>query len=149
MFLGQAALQFELWTGKPAPKEIMRRVLDARAMNLVLVGYRGTGKSVIARRLARRLGWPVVSLDDEIVRWRGKRIPESGGRARLGPFSRPGRTDLPPLRRPGWPDPGLRWRRRSEREANAAALRAHGRVFWLRATPATIAARIGATPRPR
>jgi shikimate dehydrogenase len=30
MFLGQAALQFELWTGKPAPKEIMRRVLDAR-----------------------------------------------------------------------------------------------------------------------
>jgi shikimate dehydrogenase len=30
MFLGQAALQFELWTDKPAPKEIMRRVLDAR-----------------------------------------------------------------------------------------------------------------------
>ena len=30
MFLGQAALQFELWTGKPAPKDIMRRVLDAR-----------------------------------------------------------------------------------------------------------------------
>jgi shikimate dehydrogenase len=30
MFLGQAALQFELWTGKPAPKEIMRRVLEAR-----------------------------------------------------------------------------------------------------------------------
>ena len=30
MFLGQAALQFELWTGKPAPKEIMRQVLDAR-----------------------------------------------------------------------------------------------------------------------
>jgi shikimate dehydrogenase len=30
MFLGQAALQFELWTGKPAPTEIMRRVLDAR-----------------------------------------------------------------------------------------------------------------------
>jgi len=30
MFLGQAALQFEMWTGKPAPKEIMRRELDAR-----------------------------------------------------------------------------------------------------------------------
>ena len=30
MFLGQAMLQFELWTGKPAPTEIMRRVLDQR-----------------------------------------------------------------------------------------------------------------------
>jgi shikimate 5-dehydrogenase len=30
MFLGQAALQFERWTGKPAPREIMRQVLEAR-----------------------------------------------------------------------------------------------------------------------
>ncbi|MGC9985148.1 MAG: shikimate dehydrogenase [Polyangia bacterium] len=30
MFLGQAALQFEMWTGRPAPTDIMRRVLDAR-----------------------------------------------------------------------------------------------------------------------
>lgn len=30
MFLGQAKLQFELWTGKPAPTDVMRRVLDAR-----------------------------------------------------------------------------------------------------------------------
>ena len=30
MFLGQAMLQFETWTGKPAPMEIMRQVLDAR-----------------------------------------------------------------------------------------------------------------------
>jgi shikimate dehydrogenase len=30
MFLGQAALQFERWTGQPAPKEIMRQVLEAR-----------------------------------------------------------------------------------------------------------------------
>ena len=30
MFLGQAVLQFELWTGQSAPKEIMRWVLDAR-----------------------------------------------------------------------------------------------------------------------
>jgi shikimate dehydrogenase len=28
MFLGQAAVQFELWTGTPAPLEVMRRVLE-------------------------------------------------------------------------------------------------------------------------
>jgi shikimate kinase len=30
-----------------------------------------------------------------------------------------------------------------ERESNVAALREHGRVFWLTATPTTIVARIG------
>ena len=30
MFLGQAMVQFELWTGKPAPMEAMRRVIEAR-----------------------------------------------------------------------------------------------------------------------
>jgi shikimate dehydrogenase len=30
MFLGQAMVQFELWTGKPAPAEAMRRVIEAR-----------------------------------------------------------------------------------------------------------------------
>jgi shikimate dehydrogenase len=30
MFLGQAVVQFELWTGKPAPVDTMRRVIEAR-----------------------------------------------------------------------------------------------------------------------
>jgi shikimate dehydrogenase len=30
MFLGQAMVQFELWTGKPAPAEAMRRVIESR-----------------------------------------------------------------------------------------------------------------------
>ncbi len=30
MFLGQALVQFELWTGQPAPQQVMRDVLEAR-----------------------------------------------------------------------------------------------------------------------
>lgn len=30
MFLGQAMVQFELWTGKPAPSQVMREVIEAR-----------------------------------------------------------------------------------------------------------------------
>jgi shikimate dehydrogenase len=29
MFLGQAYVQFELWTGKPAPREVMRQIVEA------------------------------------------------------------------------------------------------------------------------
>jgi shikimate kinase len=45
-------------------------------MNLVLIGYRGTGKSVVAEILRGKLGMPVVSLDEEIVREAGMSIPE-------------------------------------------------------------------------
>jgi shikimate kinase len=44
--------------------------------NLVLIGYRGTGKSTVARLLAARTGWPVITLDEEIVREAGLSIPE-------------------------------------------------------------------------
>jgi shikimate dehydrogenase len=30
MFLHQAAAQFELWTNKPAPTDVMRTVLESR-----------------------------------------------------------------------------------------------------------------------
>ncbi len=44
--------------------------------NVVLVGYRGTGKSSVARILGERLGCPVVSTDAEVVRRAGRAIPE-------------------------------------------------------------------------
>ena len=45
-------------------------------MNIVLIGYRGTGKSTIANILGERLSMRVVGMDAEIVRRAGKSIPE-------------------------------------------------------------------------
>lgn len=117
-------------------------------MNLVLVGYRGTGKSAIARKLGTLLVRPVVSLDEEIVRAAGLPIPELVAASGWNHF-----RDLEErvCREFGAKGDliidcggGV-----VEREANFAALRDGGKVFWLRATPATIVARIGEdTSRP-
>lgn len=45
-------------------------------MNIVLIGYRGAGKSAVGRVLARRLGRELVSTDAEIVKRAGRSIPE-------------------------------------------------------------------------
>src|SRR3990172_5779070 len=44
-------------------------------MNIVLVGFSTTGKSQVARRAARLLGWEWVDTDQEIERQAGKPIP--------------------------------------------------------------------------
>ena len=43
---------------------------------MVLIGYRGSGKSTIGRRLADRLWQPFVDVDDRIVERAGKSIKE-------------------------------------------------------------------------
>ena len=43
-------------------------------MNLVLIGYRATGKTTLARLLAQRLGWDWIDADVEIERRAGKSI---------------------------------------------------------------------------
>ena len=45
-------------------------------MNLVLIGYRGTGKTTLSELLSEELGLPRINLDAEIVRRAGKPIPE-------------------------------------------------------------------------
>ena len=43
-------------------------------MNLLLIGYRGSGKSAVARLVAERLGWDWVDADVELERRAGKSI---------------------------------------------------------------------------
>jgi len=111
-------------------------------VNLVLVGYRGTGKSAIARRLAWLLGRQAVSLDEEIVREAGMFIP-----AIVSAYGWSHFRDLEEAvcRKFGAADGlvidcggGV-----VEREGNHVSLRRNGRVFWLRASPTTIVGRIG------
>lgn len=117
-------------------------------MNLVLIGYRGTGKSAVAERLAARLGRGVVALDAEIVRRAGRSIPEIV--AQHGwPYFRDLESAV--VRDYAAQDNlvldcggGV-----VERPENVAALRANGRVFWLMAPVETIVARIQSdTQRP-
>jgi len=44
-------------------------------MNVVLIGYRGTGKSSVGKVLAERLDRPLLSTDAEVVRLAGQTIP--------------------------------------------------------------------------
>jgi shikimate kinase len=45
-------------------------------MILVLIGYRGTGKSLVGRLLSRRLNMPCIAMDEEIERQAGISIAE-------------------------------------------------------------------------
>ena len=44
--------------------------------NVILIGMPGTGKSVVGRALAERLGYTLIDADDVIVETAGKTLPE-------------------------------------------------------------------------
>jgi len=117
-------------------------------MNLVLIGYRGTGKSVVAEILSQKLDMPSVSLDQEIVRQAGMPIPEI-------------------VEKRGWPwfrdlesEIAGRFGRRDGlildtgggvilRPENTESLRRDGALFWLKASVKVIVDRVQeSTERP-
>lgn len=117
-------------------------------MNVVLIGYRGTGKSTVAKLLAARLGRQVVSLDQEIVRHAGRSITEIVAEHGWAHF-----RDIEAQITEQFAaqdnliiDAGGGVILRPE---NVDNLRRNGKLFWLRASVPVIVARIGAgTERP-
>ncbi|WHZ26997.1 MAG: Shikimate kinase I [Nitrospira sp.] len=111
-------------------------------MNVVLIGYRGTGKSTVGKIVAARLGRVLVSTDAEIVKLVGQSIPEivetNGWEYFRDLETRvcqelAGRTGLVV-------DTGGGAILRSR---NVEVLKETGRLFWLIASVSTITQRIG------
>jgi shikimate kinase len=111
-------------------------------MNIVLIGYRGTGKSTVGRLLAARLGREFVSTDAEIVKRAQRTIPEIVAQQGWDYF-RDLESDI--------------CRELASRDhlvidtgggailraQNLETLKKNGIVFWLTASVETIAKRIG------
>ena len=117
-------------------------------MNIVLIGYRGTGKSVVGKLVADRLQMKCIAMDERIIEKARMSIPDI-------------------VERHGWPtfrDLESKVARELarldnividagggviERPENIDVLRANSHIIWLKASVGTIVSRIqGDTERP-
>lgn len=110
------------------------------------MGYRGSGKTSVAANIAKKLNWPVISTDNEIVKrvgsinefvskngWKAFRDIESSVIAKINS----GNTIV---------DCGGGF---IEREENIAHLKQNGIIIWLKTSPQKIIERIkGGRDRP-
>jgi shikimate kinase len=115
-------------------------------MNLVLIGYRCTGKTTVGRILADRLGWPLVDTDTLVQERAGKSIKEIVAAGGWPEFRR--------LEREAIADVAARGRQVISAgggaildEANRQALRAAGQVILLTAPAELIWERMKADPK--
>ena len=117
-------------------------------MNIVLIGYRGTGKSTLGKIVAARLNRQLISTDQEIVRRTGSSIPDIVAAHGWDYFrdvetavcqDLAGRDNLVIDTGGG----------AILRQQNVDVFKRNGRLIWLTASVDTIAARIGGeTQRP-
>lgn len=114
-------------------------------MQLVLIGYRGTGKSTTAAYLAAHLGWPHLDLDEQIERRAGMSIADI--------FSTAGEETFRQLEHEALAETAGQDQLVLAtgggvvlRADNRQLLRTLGKVVWLMAQPATILARLQSDP---
>ncbi len=117
-------------------------------MNIVLIGYRGSGKSTVGPALAARLGWPFVDTDLIIEQRAGKTIREI--------FEHDGEPAFRDLESRVIAEVSASDRHvicagggAVLRPGNVAAMKRAGRVIWLTAPPETLWRRIQDDPRSR
>ncbi|BCA55586.1 Shikimate kinase [Nitrospira sp. KM1] len=117
-------------------------------MNIVLIGYRGTGKSTVGRLLATQLGRTLISTDQEIVKRTGQSIPDL--------VAAHGWEHFRDVESEVCQEVGVREHLVIDtgggailRPQNVDVLKSKGRLFWMTASVDTISARIGGdTQRP-
>jgi shikimate kinase len=111
-------------------------------MHIVLIGYRGAGKSMVGRLLAARLGRKLVSTDVEIVERAHRTIPEIIAQEGWEYF-RDLESDI--CRELADHDQLVIDTGGGAilRAQNVEALKRNGTVFWLEASVGTITKRIG------
>jgi shikimate kinase len=117
-------------------------------MNVVLIGYRGTGKTVVGEILGRRLGMNYVGVDKRIVETAGMSIPEIVEKYGWPAFRDLESKVVQQLSRDDHLiiDTGGGVIERSE---NILSLRVNSYIFWLKASVDTIISRIQSdTQRP-
>jgi shikimate kinase len=116
-----------------------------REAPIFLIGYRGTGKSTVARHLAQRLGYDSMDADEEVERRAGKSIAAifaDDGEAAFRDLESQLVDELSRLRRTVVALGGGA----VLRDANRNAIRAAGPVVWLTAPVDAIAARLADDP---
>lgn len=110
-------------------------------MKIVLIGYRGTGKSCVADVLSQRLQWPVFHMDMEIAARANMSIPQIVARHGWDYFRDLESEAVLEASKQDWliidAGGGV-----IERDDNVKLLRQNSIIVWLKARPEVIADRI-------
>lgn len=110
-------------------------------MNIILIGYRGTGKSVVGKVIAEKLGMTCIGMDSNIVKAAGISIPQivqTSGWTKFRDLETRQTLEIQHMDNVVVDTGGGV----IEREENRDILKKSGRVFWLTASVDTIVDRI-------